>query len=30
MYVDPLWLGFMLGIMFTIALILILGSRRKK
>ena len=30
MYVDPLWLGFMLGIMFTIGLILMLGSRRKK
>ena len=30
MYVNPFWFGFLLGIMFTIGLIIMLGTRRKK
>lgn len=30
MYVNPFWFGFMMGMLFTIALILMLGSRRKQ
>lgn len=30
MYINPFWLGFLVGIVFTIGLIILLGSRRKK
>ena len=30
MYVDPFWFGVLVGIMFTIGLIIVLGTRRKK
>ncbi len=30
MYVNPFWFGFLLGMIFTIALILMIGSRRKQ
>lgn len=30
MYINPFWLGFLVGIVFTIGLIILLSSRRKK
>ena len=30
MYVNPFWFGFMMGMLFTVAMILMLGSRRKQ
>lgn len=30
MYINPFWLGFLVGMVFTIGLIILLGSRRKK
>ena len=30
MYVNPFWFGFLLGIIFTIGLVIMLGTRRKK
>lgn len=30
MYINPFWFGFLVGIVFTIGLIILLGSRRKK